>query len=175
MYSSDTWSLIIEKEKLSTQINQNIGNARIYGFSVDGIGSFSNGFTIIGNINFTGSTLNKQIGPLPSILPLYGNIKINYKRQKFNLTLSNNFSGRKLSQDYSKGGEDKIEETPTLNIKRGNVVYYGSPKWSIYSITGAFYYSEKIRTSLSIDNIFDLHYKEFASGISAPVDQLFLT
>ena len=168
LYSSDTWALIIEKEKLSTQINQNIGNARIYGFSVDGIGSFSNGFTIIGNINFTGSTLNKQIGPLPSILPLYGNVKINYKRQKFNLTLSNNFSGRKLSQDYSKGGEDKIEETPTLNIKRGNVVYYGSPKWSIYSITGTFYYSEKIKTSLSIDNIFDLHYKEFASGISAP-------
>ena len=168
LYSSDIWSLIIEKEKLSTQINQNIGNARIYGLSVDGKGSFLNVFTIIGNINFTGSTINKQIGPLPSILPLYGNIKINYKRQKFNLTLSNNFSGRKLSQDYSKGGEDKIEETPILNIKRGNVVYYGSPKWSIYSITGAFYHSEKIRTSLSIDNIFDLHYKEFASGISAP-------
>ena len=27
---------------------------------------------------------------------------------------------------------------------------------------------ENVRTSLSIENIFDLHYKEFASGISAP-------
>ena len=107
-------------------------------FSVDGIGSFQTVSLSLENVNFTGSTLNKQIGPLPSILPLYGNVKINYKRQKFNLTLSNNFSGRKLSQDYSKGGEDKIEETPTLNIKRGNEVYYGSPKWSIYSITGHF-------------------------------------
>ena len=47
-------------------------------------------------------------------------------------------------------------------------MYYGSPKWSIYSITGAFDHNEKVRTSFSIENIFDLHYKEFASGISAP-------
>ena len=166
--NSNIWSLIIEKEKLSTQINQNIGNARIYGVSIDGMVNFLNSFTIMGNINLTDSTINKQIGPLPSILPLYGNIRVNYKKEKFNLTLSNNFSGRKLSQEYSRGGEDKIEETPIINIKKGNIMYYGSPKWSIYSITGAFDHNEKIRTSFSIENIFDLHYKEFASGISAP-------
>ena len=84
------------------------------------------------------------------------------------MTLSNNFSGRKLSQEYSRGGEDKIEETPIINIKKGNIVHNGSPKWSIYSITGAFDHNKKLRTSFSIENIFDLHYKEFASGISAP-------
>lgn len=166
--NSNIWSLIIEKEKLSTQINQNIGNARIYGVSVDGIVNYLNGFTIMGNINLTGSTINKQIGPLPSILPLYGNVRVNYNTGKFNLTLTKNFSGRKLSQDYSRGGEDKIEETPIINNKKENIMYYGSPKWSIYSITGAFDHNEKIRTSFSIENIFDLHYKEFASGISAP-------
>ena len=161
--NSNIWSLIIEKEKLSTQINQNIGNARIYGVSIDGMVNFLNVFSIMGNINLTDSAINKQIGPLPSILPLYGNVRINYKKEKFNLTLSNNFSGRKLSKDYSRGGEDKIEETPIINIKKGNIMYYGSPKWSIYSITGAFDHNEKIRTSFSIENIFDLHYKEFAS------------
>tara|TARA_Y100000768_G_scaffold318559_1_gene254013 strand:+ start:2620 stop:5115 length:2496 start_codon:yes stop_codon:yes gene_type:complete len=166
--NSNIWSLIIEKEKLSTQINQNIGNARIYGVSIDGMVNFLNGLTFMGNINLTDSTLNKQIGLLPSILPLFGNFRINYKKEKFNLTLSNNFSGRKLPQDYSRGGEDKIEETPIINVKKGNIMYYGSPKWSIYSITGGFDHNEKIRTSFSIENIFDLHYKEFASGISAP-------
>ena len=166
--SSNIWSLIIEKEKLSTQMNQNIGNARIYGVSIDGLAKFLNHFTIIGNINLMDSTINKQIGPLPSILPLYGNIRINYKKRKFSFTLSNNFSGRKLSQDYSRGGEDKIEETPIINIKKGNIMYYGSPKWSILNFSGAFDHNEKFKTSFSIENIFDLHYKEFASGISAP-------
>ena len=41
-------------------------------------------------------------------------------------------------------------------------------KWSIYSFTAALDYNENIRTSFSIDNLFDLHYKEFASGISGP-------
>ena len=132
------------------------------------MGKFFNCLTIMGNINLTNSTVNKQIGPLPSILPLYGNVRINYNRQKFNLTLSNNFSGRKLPEDYSKGGEDKIEETPIIGTKRGNIMYYGSPKWSIYSLSAAFDYNENVRTSFSIETIFDLHYKEFASGISAP-------
>ena len=83
------------------------------------------------------------------------------------MTLSNNFSGRKLPEDYSKGGEDKIEETPIIVTKRGNIMYYGSPKWSI-TPPAAFDYNENVRTSFSIENIFDLHYKEFASGISAP-------
>ena len=166
--NSGIWSLFLEKDRLSTQINQNIGNARIHGVSVDGIAKFFSAFTIMGNINLTDSTINKQIGPLPSILPLYGNIGINYNTQKFNLTLKNNFSGRKLSRDYSRGGEDKIEETPIISNKNGNIIYYGSPKWSIYSFTAALDYNENLRTSFSIDNIFDLHYKEFASGISAP-------
>lgn len=166
--NNEIWSTIIDKEKLSTQINQNIGNARIYGVSFDGMVRFLPSLNVVGNINFTDSTINKQIGPLPSILPLYGNVRINYNKQKFNLTLSNNFSGRKLLQNYSTGGEDKIEETPIINNKNGNIIYFGSPKWSIYSITAALDHNQNIRTSFSIENIFDLHYKEFASGISAP-------
>ena len=166
--NNEIWSLILEKDKLSTQINQNIGNARVFGVSIDGMAKLLTGFTIMGNINLTDSTINEEIGPLPSILPLYGNFRINYNKQKFNLSLSNNFSGKKLSQDYSRGGEDKIEETPIVSNRNGNIIYYGSPKWSIYSFTAALDYNENIRTSFSIDNIFDLHYKEFASGISGP-------
>ncbi len=166
--NNDIWSLIIDKGKLLTQINQNIGNARIYGASIDGMAALFPGLNIIGNINFTDSTLNNRIGSLPSILPLYGNLRINYNSRKLNLSLSNNFSGRKLPKDYSRGGEDKIEETPIINSKSVKTRYYGSPKWSIYSITAALDHNENVRTSFSIDNIFDLHYKEFASGISAP-------
>ena len=166
--NNDIWSLIIDKGKLSTQINQNIGNARIYGASIDGMAALFPGLNIIGNISFTDSTLNNRIGPLPSILPLYGNFRINYNSRKLTLSLSNNFSGRKLPKDYSRGGEDKIEETPIINSKSVKTRYYGSPKWSIYSITAALDHNENVRTSFSIDNIFDLHYKEFASGISAP-------
>ena len=46
-------------------------------------------------------------------------------------------------------------------------MYYGSPKWSIYSISAALDHNENVRTSFSIENIFDLHYKEFASAISS--------
>ena len=35
-------------------------------------------------------------------------------------------------------------------------------------LSAAFDYNENVRTSFSIENIFDLHYKEFASAISSP-------
>ena len=58
---SGIWSLITDKEKLSTQINQNIGDARIYGVSIDGMAKFFPSFTIMGNINLTDSTVNLSL------------------------------------------------------------------------------------------------------------------
>ena len=44
----------------------------------------------------------------------------------------------KKPKDYSFGGEDGIEETPIINVTNPNGIttsrYYGSPKWSVFSL-----------------------------------------
>jgi hemoglobin/transferrin/lactoferrin receptor protein len=62
-------------------------------------------------------------------------------------------------------GIDNIEQTPFVPETNS---YYGTPKWSTLNLNTNYEVSDKVSVSFRIDNIFDVHYKEFASSISAP-------
>ena len=38
----------------------------------------------------------------------------------------------------------------------------------VLKISSSYIFSENLKTTLILDNLFDIHYREFASGISAP-------
>jgi hemoglobin/transferrin/lactoferrin receptor protein len=42
------------------------------------------------------------------------------------------------------------------------------PYWGVLKISSSYIFSENLKTTLILDNLFDIHYREFASGISAP-------
>ena len=76
------------------------------------------------------------------------------------------FSGSKKPNTYSFGGEDGLEETPIINSD-GLISYNGSPNWKIFSLNANYNITQKVLLKLGAENIFDIHYKEFASGISS--------
>ena len=76
------------------------------------------------------------------------------------------FSDRKNPEDYSLGGEDRLDETPLVSRTKG--IYAGTPAWSEFSIIYQYQWNNQINFNLGVDNIFDVHYRSFASGISAP-------
>jgi hemoglobin/transferrin/lactoferrin receptor protein len=45
--------------------------------------------------------------------------------------------------------------------------YYGMPSWNIWSIMSQYQLRKNIVLNVGLKNIFDLHYRTFASGISA--------
>ena len=83
------------------------------------------------------------------------------------MQLTYKFSQSKSVEEYSFGGEDSLEETPHV-YENGEIKYLGMPKWGIFQLSSLFRVSKKIKAQLLLDNIFDIHYREFASGISSP-------
>ncbi|MHB1108331.1 MAG: TonB-dependent receptor, partial [Lutibacter sp.] len=80
--------------------------------------------------------------------------------------LNYRFNAAKNLSDYNlEEGIDNIEQTPFISETAN---YYGSPKWSALNLNTNYQFSEKVSISFRIDNIFDVHYKEFASSISSP-------
>ena len=46
--------------------------------------------------------------------------------------------------------------------------FNGMPSWSVVKLSSSYEFSNKFKTLLVLDNVFDIHFREFASGISAP-------
>ena len=109
--------------------------------------------------------------PMPSIPPLFGNIKFKIINEKSQYQLSYRFSSSKDPSTYSIGGEDGLDETPMIIDSNGNIQYLGMPSWGVFQLSSLFktnLLKRPIDFKIILDNIFDIHYREFASGISSP-------
>ena len=89
-----------------------------------------------------------------------------FKKESWFASLRYQFSGKKNPEDYSLGGEDGLDETPVISYVEN--IYAGTPKWSELSLLTQYQWSKKIYIRFGIDNIFDIHYRNFGSGISSP-------
>ena len=162
----DINTILYDGNELKTIANTNLGNRFIYGGSFDGNFKISNSLDLNTNITVTKAILNKKYGPMPSISPIFGSTFITYQKNKILLNVIFKFSGSKKPNSYSFGGEDGLEETPIIN-SGGLITYNGSPNWKIFSLNANYKITQKVLLKLGAENIFDIHYKEFASGISS--------
>jgi len=98
--------------------------------------------------------------PLSSIPPLFGNVSVGIYKSKFDVILDYRMSlAKKLSAYNLIEGIDNIEETP---------IEQGTPKWSVLNLNSNYRVNDDLSLKFQIQNIFDIHYKEFGSSISAP-------
>ena len=159
-------TILYNGEELYTLANDNLGNRYLFGASLDGNFSLSRNFSLKGDLSIIEALKNDQYGPLPSISPIFGSLSLNYQKNNWFSSLRFQFSGSKDPEDYSTGGEDGLEETPLISISQG--LYAGTPSWSELSFLTQYQLNKNVFLRLGIDNIFDVHYRSFASGISAP-------
>lgn len=162
-------TIIYNGEEVITQANKNLGDRYIYGGSVEGKWELSNSFEIRGGITYTTADQNSDYGPMPSIAPLFGTFSISHESKKFKTQLIWRFSDSKDPTEYSWGGEDGLIETPIVNPVANDEIsrYYGMPCWNIWSILSQYQLRKNFIFNIGLRNIFDLHYRTFASGISA--------
>tara|TARA_B100000989_G_scaffold297405_1_gene283091 strand:- start:4245 stop:6743 length:2499 start_codon:yes stop_codon:yes gene_type:complete len=163
----DLSTIIYNGEEVNTISNKNLGNRFIHGFSIDGFSKILNDLKLNFSITHTQGDTNETYGPLPSISPLFGSLAMSYKKKDINIQAIYKFSEAKDVNDYSLGGEDGLDETPFV-IENNSLTYLGSPKWSDLSIYGSKNISSNIILRLGLTNVFDYHYRTFASGISSP-------
>ena len=143
---------------------QNKAKAIVYGFNVNGSANLTPNTILAATYTYTKGnyTNQKPIGlntalPLDHIPPSYGRIGLKQELKKFSAEIFTVFNGWKRIEDYNLNGED-------------NEIYAtkeGMPAWQIWNINTSYQPTKKLNLSLQIENIADLNYRYFASGISA--------
>ena len=96
-----------------------------------------------------------DISPLAHIPPVYGRNKLTYTHGPLLLSLHHQYNGWKHIQDY--GGSVDNPDLATVD---------GSPSWHIIGISGQYRLPANLTINLALENIGDLHYRPFASGVS---------
>ena len=162
-------TIIYNGDEVITQANKNLGNRFIYGISSEFSYQLSSNFNSRFNITYTKGNKDYSAGPMPSIPPLFGSLSLNYESSKISTQINWKFSASKNPYEYSWGGEDGLDETPIINLNAldEREKYAGSPKWNTLSILSQYRFSDKTKLKFGVTNIFDVHYRTFASGISS--------
>lgn len=159
--------LIDEGDTLRTISNINANSAKVRGVSFNIKTALGRKFEFSGSINYIkGQRFDEaeNESPLSHIPPVYGKASLSFveDQQQFNLNLM--YNGKKSLSTYG-GSEDNLE----------NATADGTPAW--YTLNA--YYLRKIgerySVSLAIENIMDVHYRPFASGVSAPGRNLIIS
>ena len=168
--TTDENTVMYDDDEVCTIANVNGDTAYIFGGTLDASFVPVNNFTIKGNITYTKGKTNDTDSYLPSISPLFSSIGIIYRKNKIDGRLNWRYSAKKNADEYSPGGEDNLSQSalvdpnPTID---DDEYYVGTPSWNILNTSFGYQATKALKLQLGLDNIFDTHYKEFASGISA--------
>ena len=149
-------SMIYDGEMMRIMMNKNIGRANINGLNFAyqlQINKQLSHNTIINILK--GTTVDGL--PLAHIPPttIITEISYNLKLQQFTFNL--HYNGLKKEIDYDLGGVDNLEEATLI----------GNPSWYTINLKYLTTIDKNLTFIAGINNIMDVHYKTFGSGISA--------
>lgn len=151
--------------------NQNKGTAYVLGYTINYLGKISKTINTEGFLTYTKGRTYDTDEPMSSIPPLFGQFSINYKKEKIELGSVVRFNAKKNIEDFNfTEGIDNHELTPVVDQNATNDIdkFYGSPSWITLGVNGRYVVSDNFSVQARLDNIFDEHYIEFASGVSSP-------
>lgn len=101
---------------------------------------------------------NDISSPMAHIAPAFGRVLTRYNTEKFGTQFSFDYQGAKSLSDMGDNGEDnEAESTPD-----------GYPAWYTLNYAANYNWGKHLTLQFSINNIADIHYRTFASGVSAP-------
>ena len=151
--------------------NQNRGTAFISGYTFSYLGKLSHAWNTSGFVTYTKGRTYDSEEPMSSIPPLFGQFEVNYKKERIEIVAALRFNNKKDIEDFNFAeGIDNHDLTPVVDVNAATNedIYFGSPSWMTIGINGRYSVTENFSVQARLDNLFDEHYIEFASGISSP-------
>ncbi len=147
--------------RVQTNVNADRAEVRGGGLRIDA--TYGPRWRVEGRLSYTrGRAFDAARGeaPLAHIPPLFGQTMVRYQTGRLDLTAVWRFNGRKRWEAFAPlGSSDNIEYA---------IEGYGSPAWSVFDLQGTWRLSPKLDLELGVDNVMDLYYRPFSSGIAAP-------
>ena len=138
--------------------NQNSEIGIVYGLSGSVSITFLKNLRFHSSLCYTRGTLKYTQVPMSHIPPLFGKLNLNYTFKKLEFQILNNFNVKKINKLFGQGNTDNPLEASPM----------GYPSWWVINTQVGYQYKESLKLSLGLYNLLDVHYKTFASGISAP-------
>jgi hemoglobin/transferrin/lactoferrin receptor protein len=155
-------SLAYEGDLLQMQTNVNANEAIVYGISFNLKAKLSKELSLKSNFNYTlGRNVTENV-PLGHIPPLYGRTDLILHSDPLTVAFYAKYQLEKLFIDYSPSGEDN-EERAAID-KSGNI--FGTPAWQTFNIRAQMQISKSFSIQAALENMLDIHYRPFASGVS---------
>lgn len=152
-------SVIYEGAESEVFAMQNKGNAYVGGISSTLKMTITKPLMFYGTVTFTKGKILDHAGntPLDHIPPMYGKAGLKYENKGILLDFYTLFNGKKDISDYSTNGEDNQKYAPEG----------GMPSWQTFNFKTNFIVDKNLSVYAGIENILDLQYRTFASGINA--------
>ena len=188
--------LVMDGDSLETVAKVNAETGYLYGWSAKALLYFGSRFMLSSDLHFTrgrtsfreyndaGVAIIDTLVPAAHIPPLYGNTALTFLGKKFKVSAAVRYQGKKTLSEYSvanvfydldgqlqveKGGtEDNPELGYTYKNVDGNLTPVGTLAWTTFNLYTSWQLSDRYTVNLAVENITDLHYRQFASGLSAP-------
>jgi len=160
-YLPDGNTLYIDgTDTLKVVANQNASKSLTGGFSLGAEYKYGD-LTFSANAVYTkGYVYNEgEAGrsPAPHIPPLFGNFKASYQKEKLKMAFVLQFNGKKPASEYG-GSVDNPDLAPPG----------GAYAWHTFNLYLTYRFSSRFSLKGAVENILDIHYRPFASGVSAP-------
>lgn len=149
----------INGDTLQVTANVNASKGTIKGLSLNLQAEPVSGLRYEGSLNFQQGIQRDTEdveSPLGHIPPTYGRSRLSYALSNISFTLSHRFNLWKRVEDY--GGSVDNLDLATVD---------GTPEWHDFGISSQILLADSWTINLAVENLTDLHYRPFASGVSA--------
>jgi hemoglobin/transferrin/lactoferrin receptor protein len=153
-------SIVYDGVKSGVVAPQNKQKATLKGFTTGLKAYIVDGLSVNGSYNFTKGRVQNADGketPLDHIPPAFGRFALQYTKDKLDTEFFINFNGWKRIGDYLLNAED-------------NEVYAtkdGMPSWWTMNLRASYAITEGLKIQAGVENLADIQYRVFASGIHA--------
>lgn len=158
-------SILFDGTLSAVQSMQNVAKATIYGFESNLLVKFTKSLSLRSTLTYTYGHVKDEDVPLDHIPPIFGLSALKLDLNRFTAEFYARYNGWKKIDDFSNSGEDN-EAYATED---------GMPSWYTLNVKASFQLNKFVGIQAGIENILDKHYRNFASGISAPGRNVFVT
>jgi len=161
-------SILYNGEPSRVLANQNKRNASLFGFSSGLEADILETWAAYGSVSYTRGRIQQEEGddlPLDHIPPVYGRIGMRWHTTRANVEIFSLFNGKKPIKDYFPNGEDNEQYAPAD----------GMPAWWTLNLRGGFRFTKNLTLQAGVDNLLDVQYRAFASGINGPGRNFWVT
>ena len=122
--------------------------------------------------------------PFAHIPPLYGQATLHYTHRRWDAQAAVRFNGPKTLEEYAvtdlyygpsgalevdrEGNSDNLVYSYFVLDGNGRRDLRGTPAWATFNLYSTYRFAERFSVDVAVENVFDLHYRPFSSGVSAP-------